>query len=100
MEHGSISKRSWYALTRSVWTRDDIGELEFNASGVLGDYTAASISNLYYPKPDRTFGQTAQRGSILLLEDSAFNLLKEFWPDVYDRLRHRKKQPVETPSAH
>ncbi len=99
MEHGSIWKRSWYALTRSVWTRDDIGELEFNGSNVLGDYTAASISNLYYPRPDRTLGQTAQRGSILLLEDSAFNLLKEFWPDVHDRLHRRKKEPVETPAA-
>jgi hypothetical protein len=99
MEHGAIWKRSWYALTRSVWTRDDIGELEFNGSSVLGDYTAASISNLYYPKPDRTFGQTVQRGSILLLEDSAFNLLKEFWPDVRNRLLHKKKQHTETPSA-
>ena len=98
MEHGGVWKRSWYALTRSVVTKDDIGESEFNGSSVLGDYTAASISNLYYPKPDRTFGQTAQRGSILLLEDSAFNLLKEFWPDVHARLRHRKKQLMETPS--
>ena len=99
MEHGGIWKRSWYALTRSVVTRDDIGELEFNGSGVLGDYLAASISNLYYPKPERTAGQTAQRASILLLEDSAFNLLKEFWPDVHSRLRHKKKQTTETPST-
>jgi hypothetical protein len=99
MEHGSIGKRSLYALTRSVWTRDDIGELEFNGSAVLGDYAAASISNLYYPAAERTYGQTIQRGSILLLEDSAFNLLKEFWPDVHDRLRHKKSQPPEGPSS-
>jgi len=99
MEHGGIWRRSWYALTRSVVTRDDIGELEFNGSGVFGDYAAASISNLYYPKAERTAGQTAQRGSILLLEDSAFNLLKEFWPDVHNRLRHQKTQSTETPST-
>lgn len=89
MGRGGIWKRSLYALSRSVWTRDDIGELEFNGSSVLGDYSGAAISNLYYPASDRTFGQTVQRGSVLLLEDSAFNLLKEFWPDVRDGLRHR-----------
>jgi hypothetical protein len=92
-EHGGIWKRSFYAMSRVVWTRDDIGELEFNGSSVLGDYSAAAISNLYYPLADRTLGQTVQRGSILLLEDSAFNLLKEFWPDVHQRLtRKRSKQ--------
>jgi hypothetical protein len=89
MEQGSVWKRSIYALTRSVWTKDDIGELEFNGSGVLGDYTAAAISNAYYPAADRSYGQTLQRGNILLLEDSAFNLLKEFWPDVHERLRRK-----------
>lgn len=97
MEHGSIWKRSLYALTRSFWTRDDIGELEFNGSSVLGDYSAAALSNLYYPAADRTYGQTLQRGSILLLEDSAFNLLKEFWPDVHDHLRRKKSKQTESP---
>jgi hypothetical protein len=89
MEYGGVWKRSLYAMSRIVWTRDDIGELEFNGSMVLGDYSAAAISNLYYPTADRTWGQTVQRGSILLLEDSAFNLLKEFWPDVHQRLRRK-----------
>jgi len=95
MEHGSIWKRSLYALSRSVWTKDDLGELEFNGSSVLGDYSAAAISNLYYPAADRTYRQTVQRGSILFLEDSAFNLLKEFWPDVHNHLRRRKTKLVE-----
>jgi hypothetical protein len=92
MEHGNVWKRSLYAMSRVVWTRDDIGELEFNSSSVLGDYSAAAISNLYYPTADRTWGQTVERGSILLLEDSAFNLLKEFWPDVHQRLKRRRVQ--------
>jgi hypothetical protein len=99
MERGNIWKRCLYALSRSVWTKDDIGELEFNGSAVFGDYSAAAISNLYYPAADRTYGQTLQRGSILLLEDSAFNLLKEFWPDVHDRLRHKKSRQMESPPA-
>lgn len=99
MEHGSVWKRSLYALSRSVWTRDDIGELEFNGSAVLGDYSAAALSNLYYPAADRSYGQTLQRGSILLLEDSAFNLLKEFWPDIHNHLRHNKSKQVESSSV-
>lgn len=95
MEYGSVWTRSLYAFSRSVWTKDDIGELEFNGSSVLGDYSAAVISNFYYPKTDRTFPQTFQRGSILLLEDSAFNLLKEFWPDLHERLRHRKSKKIK-----
>lgn len=99
MEHGSIWRRSLYALTRSIWTKDDLGELEFNGSSVLGDYSAAALSNFYYPAADRSYGQTLQRGSILLLEDSALNLLKEFWPDVHDRLRRKKaKRLGEVPT--
>jgi hypothetical protein len=57
MEHGSVWKRSLYAMSRVVWTRDDIGELEFNSSSVLGDYSAAAISNLYYPRPTAPGGR-------------------------------------------
>lgn len=61
MQHGGIWKRSLYAMSRVVWTKDDIGELEFNGSSVLGDYTAAAISNWYYPAADRT-GARPRRG--------------------------------------
>jgi hypothetical protein len=93
MEHGNIWRRSRYALSRSVWTRDDRGGFEFNVSNVLGAYTGSAISNAYYPAADRTLGQTIQRGSVMILEDSVFNLLKEFWPDIHTRLRRRKSNP-------
>jgi hypothetical protein len=90
MERGGIWRRSGYALSRSVWTRNDRGGFGLNVSNVLGAYTGSAISNAYYPSDDRTFGQTMERGSVMILEDSVFNLLREFWPDIHARLRHRK----------
>jgi len=93
MANGGIWKRSMYALSRSVKTKADSGASQFNFSTVLGDYVGAGISNAYYPSADRTFRQTMQQGSITLLEDTAFNLVREFWPDVHERLRRKRPNP-------
>jgi hypothetical protein len=87
---GGFFKRTGYALSRTVITRSDAGTSTFNYSEVVGAGMAASISNLYYPTPERTFGNTAQKWSINVGIDAATFVFKEFWPDINRKVFHTK----------
>jgi hypothetical protein len=88
--HGGFLKRSGYALSRVVITRTDAGNETFNTSEVVGAGAAAGVSNLYYPSPERTFGNTAQKWGTNIGIDAATFLFREFWPDVNRALFHTK----------
>lgn len=75
---GSVSSRILYAVSAAVIARGDNGRWQPNYSHVLGNFTAAGISNLYYPASDRG-------GSLVLLNglagtgaDAVANLIREF----------------------
>jgi hypothetical protein len=80
--NGGFLKRTAYAIGREVLTRNDDGRNHFNTSEVSGNAVAAGVSNLYYPAADRTLGKTASKWSQQISLDTAFNIRKEFWPDV------------------
>ena len=82
MGSGPKLKRLGYALTRTVVTRTDKGRRAFNYSEVVGNGIAAGLSNLYYPRADRTAGETSEKLGVQVVSDSAFNVLLEFWPDM------------------
>ena len=63
--HGSIQSRAAHALASLLVARGDNGHLQPNYSGFGGDFTAAAVSNLYYPR--------ASRGTDILLEGFAVN---------------------------
>lgn len=50
---GTVKARALYALSAAVIARGDDGRWQPNYSRVLGHFTAAAISNLYYPASDR-----------------------------------------------
>jgi hypothetical protein len=79
-------KRSGYALSREVVTKGDNGHSQFNFSEIGGNFVAAGISNAYYPAADRTFGKTTSKWGQQIALDAAFNVMKEFWPDVRDKM--------------
>lgn len=79
---GSFFARTGYALSREVITRGDNGKNQFNTSELLGNAVAAGISNAYYPAVNRSFGNTANKWAQQIGLDAAFNVMKEFWPDV------------------
>jgi hypothetical protein len=83
---GGIWRRMGYAISREVVTRGDDGANHFNTSEVAGNAVAAGISTLYYPASDRTFGNVANKWGEQIGLDAFFNVMKEFWPDVRDRL--------------
>ncbi|MFY9908820.1 MAG: hypothetical protein WCF22_02415 [Candidatus Sulfotelmatobacter sp.] len=86
---GGFWKRTGYAISREVVTRGDDGRNHFNTSELAGNAVAAGISNFYYPAADRSLGNTANKWGQQIALDTFFNVAKEFWPDVRNRLfRH------------
>jgi len=79
-------KRTGYAISREVITRGDDGRNHFNTSELAGNAVAAGISNMYYPAADRSFGNTANKWGQQIALDTFFNVAKEFWPDVRNKL--------------
>ncbi len=89
-------KRMGYALSRAVVTRNDAGNETFNASEVIGAGAAAGISNLYYPSPERTVSNTADKWATNVGIDAATFIIREFWPDINHLLFHGDKAPTAT----
>ena len=79
---GGFLKRTGYALSRAAITRSDSGRTIFNTGEVLGAGAAAGISNLYYPSPERTVGNTMSQWGLNVGIDAGTFVFKEFWPDI------------------
>lgn len=88
--HGSVLKRATYSVTRLVVTRTDHGNPTPNLAEIVGNGAASGISNLYYPRADRDWTKTGQRWVLQVGIDGLSNLVKEFWPDINDKLFHDK----------
>ena len=75
---GSITSRTLYAISAAVMTRSDSGRWEPNYSQVLGNFSAAALSNLYYPEADRG-GRLVLLNGLSETGGNAFsNLVREF----------------------
>ncbi len=86
--HGGFLHRTGYSLTRLLITRTDSGHNTFNSSEILGNLAGAALSDLYYPRPERTWGKTGEKWLLQLGIDAFFDIAKEFWPDVDQRVFH------------
>ena len=76
--NGSIKSRALYAISAAVIARGDGGRWEPNYSLVLGHFSAAAISNLYYPASDRGASLVALNGLAGIGGDAVANLVREF----------------------
>ena len=83
---GGFWRRTGYAISREVVTFGDDGRNHFNTSEIAGNAVAAGISNLYYPAADRSLGNTANKWGQQLALDTLFNVMKEYWPEVRQKL--------------
>ena len=61
---GGFFKRTGYALSRAVITRNDAGNETFNTSEVVGAGAAAGLSTLYYPSSKRTLSNVGSEWAI------------------------------------
>jgi len=82
-----------YAVGQSFWTHNDSGHIQFNYSEWLGNSAAVAISNAYYADNRNARDNISQLGTQVGI-DTAVNVLKEFYPDILHRFRH-KHQPTD-----
>jgi len=75
---GSIRSRALYAISAAVIARGDDGRWKPNYSNVLGRFSAAAISNLYYPSSDRGASLVVFNGLAGIGESAVRNLIGEF----------------------
>ena len=88
---GGFWKRTGYALSRAVVTRDDNAKEVFNVSEIGGAGASAALSNAYYPASQRTFSNTAEQWGLDVGIDAFTFAAKEFWPDINQKLFHGKQ---------
>ena len=91
MGNGRFMARAVYSLTRVLTTRSDSGHQRFNAPEILGAATSSGLSRTYYPTDERNVGDFVYFMGSRIAFDAAYNLAKEFWPDVRTRLFGRPK---------
>ena len=75
---GSMRSRALYAISAAVIARGDNGRWEPNYSHVLGNFSAAAISNLYYPAADRGASLVLLNGLASTGANAVSNLIREF----------------------
>ncbi len=100
---GSVWSRITYSASRTVITRNDAGNSTFNIPQVAGQLLQQSISTAYYPPVDRSASGVFHNWGINLAYNSAYNILKEFYPDFLRIAFHRhagqQSDPAPPPST-
>jgi hypothetical protein len=87
---GSFTSRFLWAASGTVWCKRDNGSWGPNYANVMGNLMGAAVSNLYYPAPERTVGDTLSRGFTVTAQAIIGSEIIEFWPDMVRY--HRRKQ--------
>jgi hypothetical protein len=90
LNNGGFWRRTGYAVSRILVTRQDSGRKAFNFSEILGSYTSSSIAMTYYPASERDFSRVARRAFVEFGFDAGFNVVKEFYPDILRKLFGKK----------
>jgi hypothetical protein len=75
---GSIRSRAFYAISSTVIARGDDGRLRPYYSKLLGNFSAAALSTLYYPASDRGASLVLLNGLSDTGVDACANLVREF----------------------
>ena len=85
---GTFWSRLGTALSQIVFTRKDSGGRTFNTSEFAGNAIAVSISNAYSPNL-RSWSASTEKLGLAIGTDMFSNVVKEFGPDVKERVFHR-----------
>jgi hypothetical protein len=75
---GNIRSRVLYAISATVIARGDDGRSKPNYSLVLGNFSAAAISTLYYPASNRGASLVVSNGMAAMGACVVSNLIREF----------------------
>lgn len=85
-------RRFRYASVHYVVARTDSGRRIPAFSRFAGTYGAAFLANGWYPESRANTGHALMRGSTALAAGWAWNVFREFWPDIRNTLHHSKDQ--------
>jgi len=96
---GSYASRALWAASGTVWCKRDRGTWGPNYANVLGNLVGASISNVYYPEPDRTVRGTIERGFTVTAQGIIGSEVIEFWPDIARRHNRKKAEKLARRAA-
>jgi hypothetical protein len=77
-----------YSAQRIFVTRNDDGRDVANWSGLVGPAMAEGLANVYWPDRNRTVGDTFMRYGLDIATRAGGNLLREYWPVFYGKVRH------------
>lgn len=86
---GSSKSRAEHAIASTFLTRGDNGSRKVNLAEILGDFSAAVLSNAYFPSKERGANLVLINGFGNLGGDMIDNLFREF---VFNRLTSRSRQ--------
>lgn len=86
MGQGSAKARLGHALAHRFVARSDSGEPMFNYSEWLGTASSKALGNLYHPGNPRGFGPTASRVGLSVSNGMAWDVLREFWPEIAHKI--------------
>ena len=75
---GTIESRALYAISAAVIAKGDNGRWQPSYSRMLGHFSAAAISNLYYPSSDRGASLVVLNGLAGIGGNAVSNLIREF----------------------
>lgn len=83
--------RMVHALKQVVIARKDNGGQSFAYGSVLGAFASGEASTLWQPRrSDGRFGDGLVYAGVLLAGDAAYNVFREFWPDIRRKIHHNK----------
>ncbi len=92
MGQGPAQQRLGHALVHRFVTQSDSGTSMPNYSEWFGTVSSKALTNLYHPGNQRGFTSTASRVGFSVANDMAWDVLREFWPEI----AHKFKLPFRT----
>src|ERR1700737_724263 len=87
LARGPAGKRLLHSMEHVLVAHRDNGKRMFNFSEWLGTTSTVVLSNTYRPDNERGFGPAAQSVVYSVLQDMAFDALREFWPEISKKLK-------------
>jgi hypothetical protein len=79
---GSGGRRLLHALEHALVAHTDSGKRMPNISEWAGTTSGVLLSDVYHPGTTHGFGSTAPQVSWNILQDTGFDVLREFWPEI------------------
>jgi hypothetical protein len=87
LAHGGGKKRILHALGHAFVAYRDDGTSMFNVSEWIGTTSAVVLDNTYHPGNRRGFTPAARAIGYSVLDDMGFDLLREFWPEIAQKVK-------------